>query len=298
MDAPAYRIAIAIAKAVSWLFTSLPGLVVLAIAAFLLLLLRMGRAARADRSLRKAAGEKIGPFAGAEAALSEAASLAVKAAMNIPSLLMTVALLSVVAVLSTTVTRFDSFLRTQERIKGYEKVVSNLERRYRFATVECLSADGSSFTARVDFWDAAGKSVASSQEVSFPGIELFLDAVVLNFAYAGIESGKARNLAFPRAAFSDRVAERDGVSLKAADSAGLPWLFRRDETEIYGLGKDEFDERLGEILSMAKDEATARKAGVVRSLYGSAVHRTMRRGTSFTVWIEQSGGLTVKESDF
>jgi hypothetical protein len=34
----------------------------------------------------------------------------------------------------------------------------------------------------------------------------------------------------------------------------------------------------------------------VRSLYGDAVHRAARKGDSFTVWVEQSGGLSVKDS--
>lgn len=299
MDGTAYQTAIAIARGVSWLFTSLPGLIILGVAAFFFLILRMSRAAKADRSLRKAAGEKLGPFAGVEAALAEAASLAAKAVVNIPALLMTVAVLALVATVSTTVASFDDFLRDQERIRAYEKVVANLERRYRLATVECLSSSPEGFTARIDFWDAEGKSVVNSQELQLPGKELFLDAVVLNFAYAGIESGDTRNLAFPRAAFSDRLAEKDGLILTgAADAAGLPWIFRRDEPSIYGMEKEAFDKRIGEIVSMARDQGSARKAGVVRSQYGSAVHRPMQKGRSFTVWIEQSGGLSIKDSGF
>jgi hypothetical protein len=35
--------------------------------------------------------------------------------------------------------------------------------------------------------------------------------------------------------------------------------------------------------------------GIVRSLYGDAVHRVAKKGDVFTVWVEQSGGLTVKD---
>jgi hypothetical protein len=45
---------------------------------------------------------------------------------------------------------------------------------------------------------------------------------------------------------------------------------------------------------MRTDEA-ARGAGIVRSLYGDAVHRGVKKGDSFIVWVEQTGGLSVKD---
>ena len=42
------------------------------------------------------------------------------------------------------------------------------------------------------------------------------------------------------------------------------------------------------------DERSARLTGIVRSVYGSAVHRRVVPGERFSIWIEQSGGLVIK----
>jgi hypothetical protein len=44
------------------------------------------------------------------------------------------------------------------------------------------------------------------------------------------------------------------------------------------------------------DKETARKEGV-RSAYGNAVHKRVREGQVITVWVEQTGGLVIKETE-
>ena len=65
-----------------------------------------------------------------------------------------------------------------------------------------------------------------------------------------------------------------------------------DPEKVYSLSVN----RLGEIAVLLRDEKAARGAGVVRSLYGAALHRPVRRGDRFTIWAEQTGGLTIKDA--
>jgi len=66
---------------------------------------------------------------------------------------------------------------------------------------------------------------------------------------------------------------------------------------VRGVSKDVFDARIAEISRMLASDEEARKAGIVRSVYGNAVHRALKPGEAFIVWTEQTGGLSVKEEE-
>jgi hypothetical protein len=70
-------------------------------------------------------------------------------------------------------------------------------------------------------------------------------------------------------------------------------MYRRAPDQVYGMGAAAYDARLVELMAMLRSDESARAAGVVRSLYGNAVHRAARTGEAFTIWVEQSGGLSV-----
>ena len=72
-------------------------------------------------------------------------------------------------------------------------------------------------------------------------------------------------------------------------------MYRRSADELYGMDSSAYDARLAELMAVLRTDEAARGAGIVRSLYGNAVHRGVKKGDSFVVWVEQSGGLSVKD---
>jgi len=296
MDDGLMKAALALSRTIAWLFASKAGLLTLLVVSCALVVFRLSFAARRSVLLEKAAGKKGGFMAGARGAANEAASGAAWAASNLPTLVASLAVLALVVGLSGVVTRFEEYLGLQERIREYSIVLKNLEARTRVARVECLSKAGAKGRYLVEYYGGGedGKP-ASREEFELEGDEIYLDALVLNFDYAGIASGERVNVAVPYRAFSDLVPQSKGRVLAFSDAAGRPFYLSRNEEDIRGMPKDAYDARIDEISAMFKSDSEARKAGVVRSVYGNAVHRPLRKGEAFIVWVEQSGGLTIKE---
>ena len=286
---------LAAADAVVFLLTTSLGWAVLGAVLLLGFALRLAAALR-DRSLAcEAAGRRLG--AGQVLALSfrELYGSLASAATALP----TIALVLVGSVLlvgvADSVRKLDEISENRARISELSAVVRNLERRYRVADARVLDADGRTARLSLAFYDSRvpGKPVRT-QEVSIEGSEVFVDALVLDFAYSEIESGRRVNLVLPYRVYGDRQAPADAVELALLDESGVPLLYRRAEAEIYGIDPESYDERLEELMTLLEDGQARRRAGIVRSVFGAAVRRKVRPGDVFTIWSEQSGGLTIK----
>ena len=193
--------------------------------------------------------------------------------------------------------RLDDYLAGRARIAELTATVRNLERRYRAVDVAIRDASGGYIEAELSYYDSRSPNAPSrKQGVRLRGRELFVDAIVCNFDYSEISAGKAVNLAIPYRAFTDEVPQSEGVSLDLSDEEGVPLMYRRSPSEVYGIEPGAYDARLAELLGILKSDQAARGAGIVRSLYGNAVHRVARTGDSFTIWVEQTGGLSVKDA--
>jgi len=296
MDSPAMRAALAVSRALVFLFTTRTGLLALLCAAAILLFLRLAGAVRARRLLLAAGGKKGGWAEGCAAVFSELASITAWGFANVPTMLMSAAVLALAVALSGTVTRFADFMDLQERLREYSLALRNVEGRSRVARVECLDRSPASTSYRVQYYGPnQDEGPVAEETFSLPGRELYFDAIVLNFAYSGIESGERHNLAIPYRAFSELLPQAQGRRLAFTDAAGRPYFFSRQEDQVYGMSKEAFDRRIDEIMAMAADDETARRAGVLRSVYGNAVHKSLEKGQAFIVWTEQSGGLSIKD---
>lgn len=295
-ESPAFAIALRISKVLLWLFTSKPGLVCLGAAVFLLLAIRYAKALKERSLLLAAAGKKMGFGRACSALAEETVSIGAMAAANVPALITMAAILSVALAMSGTVAKLDEFLSLQRKIKEYSLVLKNLDRRYKVARLECVGQDEGKTKLLVRYFDQNGSVPPDGEErLEISGSDIYVDALVINFAYSGIESGERINLAMPYRIFSEKVAQDQGIELKIAKRGATPFVYRRNAAEVYGIDKQTYDQRLGELMATATDAERARKAGLVRSIYGSAVHRVMKKGDAFIVWAEQSGGLSVKE---
>jgi hypothetical protein len=295
-DSPILKGAIEISKVLLWLFTTKIGLASLGAGILLLIVIRYAKALKERSLLLAAAGKKMGFGKACSALAEETVTLGAMAAANVPTLIAMAAVLSVVLALSGTVAKLDEFLGLQRKIKEYSLVLKNLEKRYKVARIECGGQSDEKTKLRISYYDQDGNVPPEGEEtLEIEGSDIFIDALVVNFAYSGIESGDKINLAMPYRVFSEKVAQVDGLPLKIAKKGTTPFAYQRTEKEIYGMDKPTYDQRLGELLDIALDAESSRKAGIVRSFYGSAVHRVMKKGDAFIVWVEQSGGMTIKE---
>jgi hypothetical protein len=243
-----------------------------------------------------AAGETFGLRAAAGAALREIVAMIARAAGALPTLIGVAVLLVLVSGVADSIRAVDEFAAGQRRIAELNVTVRNLERRYRAVEARIDDLREGRILATLSFFDYRDpKAPPKSQSIDLPGKELFIDALVCNFDYSAIAAGRSVNLAIPFKVFTDSVPEAEGVPLAMLDEAGIPYIYRRSPGEVYGIGPEAYSARVSELVAAMRSDEAARKEGIVRSLYGDAVHRAARKGEAFTVWVEQSGGLTIKD---
>jgi hypothetical protein len=287
----------AIADAAAFLFTTPKGLLILAA----VLLLAAGArlwTVLSDRALaHKAAGEDFGPAAATGTALRELAGMGVKAAGALPAIAGIAAALVLLVGVSDASRKMDDYIAGRKRVAELTATVRNIERRYKAVDVRIDDVKDGRIQATLSFFDYKDpKAPAKTQAVDIAGKELFIDAIVCNFDYSEISAGERVNLAIPFKVFSDEVPEAQGLALSILDDSGVPLMYRRAPEEIYGISPDAYSARLSELMDSMRTDEAARGAGIVRSLYGDAVHRAAKKGESFVVWVEQSGGLSIKDS--
>jgi hypothetical protein len=209
--------------------------------------------------------------------------------------LLAVATLSLVAV-GETVSRMEEAAAAAARIRELRAVVRNLERSVKVAEVRVLSrAQGVTKLSFSYFEPASPTKPVATKEIEIAGSDIYFDAVVLNFDYSEIEEGRRTNLAIPYRVFSDEVPQAEAIPLGAFDAEGIPYAFHRADEDVYGLAPEVYRARLAELMEIAKTDAASRKEGIVRSLYGSALHKRVQVGDVLELRIEQTGGMTVKE---
>jgi hypothetical protein len=217
---------------------------------------------------------------------------------NLPVFLSVFVFLLLVAGVSRGIEGIDTFVRNQQKIKELQSILKQLDQRYKVAEISVT--DYSIFTREttlsINFYDYAKQGfINEKQDITIKGNDIYFDAVVLNFDYSEISDGTIKNLVLPYRVFSDQVAQENGIPLNMKDENGIPLIFKRNDNEIYGLPAEQYDNRIKEIMSYITDKEKARLAGI-RSVYGNAVHKRVSKGDVLSIWIEQTGGLVIKEA--
>jgi myo-inositol-hexaphosphate 3-phosphohydrolase len=90
------------------------------------------------------------------------------------------------------------------------------------------------------------------------------------------------------------VPQERGVPLAINDENGVPLIFKRDSLKVYGMTPQRYNQRLKEIMEYLTDSEKARLAGI-RSVYGNAVHKRVNTGDVLDIWVEQTGGIVIKD---
>ncbi len=220
---------------------------------------------------------------------------------NIPVLVISFILLLIIVAVSSGITALDEYNQKREKILELKTVLKQLDKRYKVAEMQILDYNYKSDTTKLNlrFYDSElGDFSNQSQDIEIQGNDIYFDAIVLNFEYSQIIDKEKRNLVLPYRIFSNKVAQSDGVLLNLNDSTGVPLVYKRKENEIFGLSPEVYNKQLKEFALYLENEAEARKAGI-RSSYGNAVHKRVKKGQKLVIWVEQTGGLVIKnKTDF
>jgi hypothetical protein len=217
---------------------------------------------------------------------------------NVPVVLSVVIFLIFVVGMSKGIETMDTFVKNQQKIKELKSILKQLNKRYKVAEIDIVDYDRLSDKTKMDirFYDYALQGFSQDiQHVEIQGNDIYFDAVVLNFEYSEISSGNATNIVLPYRIFSNKVPQGKGIPLNLQDKNGIPLIFKRNENDIYAVDADKYTKRVKEIMSYITDKKKARAAGI-RSVYGNAVHKTVRKGDKLIIWVEQTGGLVIKNA--
>ncbi|MBN1253327.1 MAG: hypothetical protein JXR51_10420 [Bacteroidales bacterium] len=270
------------------------------------LLLFIGFNAHNELKTRKLAYLAIGSYGGGNTPFLERlyiigkviSNTFFKIISNVPTLLFVVIFLIFVVGLSSGIQTMDDFVKNQEKIKELKSIVKQLNQRYKVAEIKVLNYNliSNKTDLEIKFYDYAKQGYSNeNQDISIQGNDIYFDAVILNFEYSEISSGTTKNIVLPYRIFSEKVPQENGISLNLKDENGIPLIFKRNENEIYGMESEKYKSGIKEIMSYLTDDKKAKMAGI-RSIYGNAVHKTMRKGETYTIWIEQTGGLVIKNA--
>ncbi len=286
----------AVSDAAVFVFTKPLGLLILGAALLLAAGTKLWTVLSDRRLAAKAAGESFGMGAASGTALRELLGMGVKAAGALPALAGIGAALVLLVGVADATRAVNDYIAGRKRVAELTATVRNLDRRYKAVEAKIDEAKDGRIRATLSFFDYANPQAAEkTQSIDIAGKELFIDAIVCNFDYSEISAGKSINLAIPFKVFSDEVPESDGIALSIFDDKGVPLIYRRSADELYGISPEDYDARLSELMVSLRTDSSARSAGIVRSLYGDAVHRGVKTGDAFTLWVEQSGGISVKD---
>ncbi len=222
--------------------------------------------------------------------------IAIKVISNVPVFLMVFLFLFMLVGFSRGISGLNEYVANQEKIKELKSIVKQLDKRYKVAEIKVINYSYITNESQLEirFFDYAKQGfVNDNQEVTIKGNDIYFDAVVLNFDYSEIAEGNKINLALPYRIFSEEVPQEEGIRLSLTDENGVPLVYKRTEDEVYGMAHEKYDERVKEIMQYITDKDKAREAGI-RSIYGNAVHKKVKKGETIAVWVEQTGGLVIK----
>ncbi len=233
--------------------------------------------------------------------IDETGKLFAKIISNITVLVVILFLMLAIVGLSTSIKVFNNYFTNQQKIKELTVVVKNLSQKYKVAKIEVLDFNPrkDSTSLKIKFYDYASNSyVPEDQIINLPGHDIYFLTYVMNFEYTEIENGENINIAIPYSIFSEKLAQNEGIKLNLQDNNGVPFIYHRDTADLYGISMNNYNAQMKEIVSYMNDADLARKAGI-RSSYSAAPHyvKALRKGQTFVIWIEQTGGLIIKQDD-
>jgi hypothetical protein len=291
-----------IAKIVVFLFTTKIGFILLLIGLigiFILSIYNQLKVRQLAYAAAKSSPDVSVPFLEKIYIIFRAISkMILKIVSNLPVFLAVFVFLLLVIGVSKGIDGLNSYIQNQQKIKELTSILKQLDQRYKVAEihVDDYNIRNNETKISINFYDYAKQGfVNEKQSVLLKGNDIYFDAVVLNFDYSEITSGTNKNIVLPYRVFSELIPQEQGIPLAIKDENGLPLIFKRDSSEIYGMTGATYNQRLKEIMDYVTNPDKARLAGI-RSIYGNAVHKRVNTGDVLTIWVEQTGGLVIKNA--
>jgi len=217
---------------------------------------------------------------------------------NLPVFLSVFVFLLLITGLSKGIEGINTYFQNQLKIKELTSILKQLDQRYKVAEIHVdeFNVVKNETKISINFYDYAKQGfVNKEQQISLKGNDIYFDAIVLNFEFSEITTGTNKNIVLPYRVFSEMIPQEQGIPLSMSDENGIPLIFKRDSSNVYGMSSERYSERIKEIMSYITDSEKARLAGI-RSVYGNAVHKRVNTGDVLTIWVEQTGGLVIKET--
>jgi hypothetical protein len=272
------------------------GILILISAASIFILFWISYAVRKASLLYKITGKRFTAASVFLAIIEALGKLLIKSVVWLPALAMIILIAMSVTTLGTTLAKVEESFAAAKKIQDLTILVKNLDRSYKVADINILSVENGVTKMHIAFYDPSHPDApVEEKEVVISGRDIYFDALVLNFDYSKIAGGKNINIAIPYRIFSENISQREGIPLGAQDIMGTPYIFNRSDDDIYGLAPDIYHQRLAEFMELIRDEEKAREEGIIRSVYGSAVHKRVYAGDHFEIRTEQTGGIVLRD---
>lgn len=284
-----------------YLFTTKTGYILMLLFLILYLAFTVYNAMKIRKLAHEAVSRNLRPsfFERAYIFFSELIKAFMAIISKLPVLLGVFLILFGIVGLSNAFTTIDDYVANQKRIKELQTVAKNLDKSYIVAKLNIEDVDYVNNLTKLNiyYYDYEKDDyLPNPQHVEIKGHDIYFLNLVMNFDYSEIETGKKINLVMPYMIFSEEVAKDDGIKLQTTDSVGVPYIFHRDDDEIYGIDKADYYARLKEFAEFMSNPEKARKEGI-KSFYAAAPHfiNRIKKGQNIVVWVEQTGGLVLKK---
>lgn len=275
------------------LFTSLKGLIIIASALLVWLVISLTFEILQQKRLSAAGNTKLNWFEIFIRSLKMFTEKLFAVSTYLPVIIMTIFIALGISALTQSVFQIKDFVDNTKKIHELNTALKHLDRQYQTAKIRVENITGENLYLKISFYDFYGKEV-KTQLVKLKGREFFIDSLVCNFQYSQIENGEKINLTIPYKIFSDQIPPEKGINLLGTDSEGIPFVYKRNPEDLYGITESEFSETLKTLAEILESDKAAKEQGIIRSIYGNAIHkRPENPGEEFILWTLQSGGLNL-----
>lgn len=282
-----------ISKGILWLFTSLRGLLILCSIILLWILICLIFEILQQKRLAAAGDSKLNWFEILVRGIKIFSEKIFAVSTYLPIVLMTVFIALGISALTQSVFQIKSYVDNAKKIQELNIVLKHLDRQYQTAKIKVENITDEYLYLKITFFDFYGKET-KNQIVKLKGREFFIDSLVCNFQYTQIENGEKINLTLPYKIFSDEIPPEKGISLLGTDPEGIPFIYKRNPEDLYGITGEKFSETLKTLSEILESDKTAKEEGIIRSIYGNAIHKKPEKaGEEFILWTLQSGGLNL-----
>lgn len=282
-----------LSRGILMLFTSLKGLLIIACALFIWLAVSLSFEILQQKRLAAAGNTKLNWFEILVRSVKMFTEKIFAVSTYLPIVVMTIFIALGISALTQSVFQIKDFVDNTKKIQELNTVLKHLDRQYQTAKIRVENIINENLYLKISFYDFYGKEV-KTQLVKLSGKEFFIDSLVCNFQYSQIENGEKINLTIPYKIFSDQIPPEKGISLLATDSEGIPFVYKRNPEDLYGITESDFSETLKSLSEILENDKSAKEQGIIRSIYGNAIHKKPEKpGEEFILWTLQSGGLNL-----